>query len=49
MAQASYDVLVVGEGISGLTAAHALAQFGIKTATLEAQLFGALLQNLKML
>ena len=49
MAQASYDVLVVGEGISGLTAAHALAQFGIKTATLEAQLFGGLVLNVNEL
>jgi thioredoxin reductase (NADPH) len=47
--QRSYDVLVVGEGISGLSAAHALAQAGLKTATLEAQLFGGLVLNVNEL
>lgn len=46
---ASYDVLVVGEGMSGLSAAHALAQAGIRTATLEAQLFGGLVLNVNEL
>ena len=49
MPQASYDVVVIGEGMSGLSAAHALAQFGIKTATLEAQLFGGLVLNVNEL
>ena len=49
MAQRTYDVLVIGEGISGLSAAHALAQAGLKTATLEAQLFGGLVLNVNEL
>lgn len=49
MAQNTYDVLVIGEGISGLSAAHALAQAGVKTATLEAQLFGGLVLNVNEL
>ena len=49
MVQRTYDVLVVGEGISGLSAAHALAQAGLKTATLEAQLFGGLVLNVNEL
>jgi thioredoxin reductase (NADPH) len=47
--QRTYDVLVIGEGISGLSAAHALAQAGVKTATLEAQLFGGLVLNVNEL
>jgi thioredoxin reductase (NADPH) len=47
--QQSYDVLIVGEGISGLSAAHALAQAGLRTATLEAQLFGGLVLNVNEL
>jgi thioredoxin reductase (NADPH) len=49
VAQTAYDVLVVGEGISGLSAAHAAAQAGLKTATLEAQLFGGLVLNVNEL
>jgi thioredoxin reductase (NADPH) len=49
MTQASYDVLVIGEGISGLTAASELAKAGLKTATLEAQLFGGLVINVNEL
>jgi len=45
----SFDVVVIGEGISGLTAAHALAQAGLRTATLEAQLFGGLVLNVNEL
>jgi len=37
-----YDVLVIGEGVSGLTAAYALAQKGLEVATFEAGLFGGL-------
>jgi len=47
--QRTYDVLVIGEGISGLSAAHALAQAGLTTATLEAQLFGGLVLNVNEL
>ena len=49
MVQRTYDVLVIGEGISGLSAAHALAQAGLTTATLEAQLFGGLVLNVNEL
>ncbi len=44
-----YDVLVIGEGVSGLTAAQRLAQAGMRTATLEAQLFGGLIVNVNEL
>lgn len=49
MSQRSYDVLVIGEGMSGLSAAHALAEAGVKTATLESQLFGGLVLNVNEL
>lgn len=49
MTQEIYDVLVIGEGISGLTAAGELAKAGLKTATLEAQLFGGLVINVNEL
>jgi len=45
----AYDVLVIGEGVSGLTAARRLAEAGLKTATLEAQLFGGLVINVNEL
>lgn len=49
MTQDTYDVLVIGEGIAGLTAASELAKAGLKTATLEAQLFGGLVINVNEL
>lgn len=49
MTQEIYDVLVIGEGISGLTAASELAKAGLKTATLEARLFGGLVINVNEL
>jgi len=49
VAQNTYDVLIIGEGVSGLTAAHALAQNGLRVATLEAQLFGGLVINVNEL
>jgi thioredoxin reductase (NADPH) len=45
----NYDAIVIGEGVSGLTAARALAQSGLKIATLEAQLFGGLVLNVNEL
>jgi thioredoxin reductase (NADPH) len=41
--------MVIGEGISGLTAAGELARAGLKVATLEAQLFGGLVINVNEL
>lgn len=49
MAQHSLDVVVIGEGVSGLTAAQALARAGLKVATLESQLFGGLIININEL
>jgi thioredoxin reductase (NADPH) len=47
--QPTYDVIVIGEGVSGLTAAGALAEAGLKVATMEAQLFGGLVINVNEL
>lgn len=44
-----YDVIVIGEGVAGLTAAGELAQAGLRVATLEAQLFGGLVININEL
>lgn len=44
-----YDVIVIGEGVSGLTAAGRLAAAGLKAATFEANLFGGLIINVNEL
>lgn len=49
MSQATYDVIVIGEGVSGLALAGLLAQGGLRVATLEAQLFGGLVLNVNEL
>ncbi len=49
MSQEIHDVLVIGEGVAGLTAAGALARSGLKVATFEAQLFGGLVININEL
>ena len=49
MSQHSHDVLVIGEGVAGLTAARELARAGLKVATFEAQLFGGLVININEL
>src|SRR3954468_3128920 len=49
MAQPTYDVIVIGEGVSGLTAASELAAAGLKVATVEGQLFGGLVINVNEL
>ena len=46
---ANYDVIVIGEGVAGLTAASELAGAGLKVATIEAQLFGGLVININEL
>lgn len=49
MSQTMYDVIVIGEGVSGLTAAGTLAAEGLRVATVEAQLFGGLIINVNEL
>jgi thioredoxin reductase (NADPH) len=49
MSQTPYDVIVIGEGVSGLTAARELAASSLKVATIEAQLFGGLVINVNEL
>ena len=45
----SFDVIVIGEGIAGLSAAGALAKAGLSVATFEQQLFGGLVINVNEL
>jgi len=45
----SFDVIIIGEGIAGLTAAGLLAKKGFSTATFEQQLFGGLVLNINEL
>ena len=49
MSEQSFDVVVIGEGISGLTAAAALSKSRVKVATLEGTLFGGLVVNVNEL
>lgn len=44
-----YDVIVIGEGIAGLTAAGLLARPGCRVASFEAKVFGGLILNLSEL
>ncbi len=46
---AAYDLIVVGEGIAGLTCAHEATQLGLKVATFEAEFFGGLVVNVNKL
>jgi thioredoxin reductase (NADPH) len=41
-----FDVLVIGEGIAGLTAAGLLASRGVRVASFESNMFGGLVLNL---
>lgn len=45
----SFDVIIIGEGIAGLTAAGALAKKGLSAATFEQQIFGGLVLNVNEL
>jgi thioredoxin reductase (NADPH) len=48
MAQ-DFDLIVIGEGISGLTCASHAAKAGLKVATIESTLFGGLVLNVNEL
>ncbi|MFN0306038.1 MAG: NAD(P)/FAD-dependent oxidoreductase [Burkholderiales bacterium] len=49
MAAPHYDLIVIGEGVAGLTAARDASRAGMKTATIEASLFGGLITNINTL
>ena len=49
MIQQSYDMIVIGEGISGLTCASHAARSGLRVATFESNLFGGLVLNVNEL
>jgi thioredoxin reductase (NADPH) len=49
MSTSAFDVIIIGEGIAGLTAAGALAKHGLSAATFEQQLFGGLVLNVNEL
>ena len=49
MTTSAFDVIIIGEGIAGLTAAGALAKKGLSTATFEQQIFGGLVLNVNEL
>ena len=42
----TYDLIVVGEGVTGLACANHAASLGLKTATTEGNLFGGLVINI---
>jgi thioredoxin reductase (NADPH) len=43
---ANYDLVVIGEGVAGLTCANEAARAGLKVATFESNLFGGLVINI---
>lgn len=49
MSDSKFDVIVIGAGITGLTAAKHAAQSGLATASIEALLFGGLVININEL
>ncbi len=49
MANSNFDVIVIGAGIAGLTAAKCAVQSGLKTASIEALMFGGLVVNINEL
>lgn len=46
---ANFDVIVIGAGVTGLTAAKAAVQSGLRTACIEALMFGGLVVNVNEL
>jgi len=49
MADTNYDVIVIGAGITGLTASKQIVQSGLKCANVEALMFGGLVVNINEL
>jgi len=49
MSEGQFDVVVIGEGIAGLTAAGVAASEGMSTATIEGEMFGGLVINVNEL
>ena len=49
MPDSKFDIIVIGAGITGLTAAKHAAQSGLATASIEALLFGGLVININEL
>ncbi|HEY7656384.1 MAG TPA: FAD-dependent oxidoreductase [Burkholderiales bacterium] len=49
MAQTTYDLVVIGEGVSGLACAGHARRAGLRVATFEANLFGGLVINVNEL
>jgi len=49
MSDSRFDLLVIGEGVAGLTAARAAARQGLSVATFEANIFGGLVLNVNEL
>jgi len=49
MAVSNFDVIVIGAGVTGLTAAKEAVQSGLKTANIEALMFGGLVVNINEL
>jgi thioredoxin reductase (NADPH) len=49
MAQSTYDLIVIGEGVSGLACAGHARRAGLRVATFEANLFGGLVINVNEL
>jgi thioredoxin reductase (NADPH) len=49
MAQTNFDVIVIGEGVSGLACAGHARRAGLRVATFEANLFGGLVINVNEL
>jgi thioredoxin reductase (NADPH) len=45
----SFDVIIIGQGYAGLTAARLSSERGLRTANFEAQLFGGLIINMNEL